>query len=346
MKIKKKNRVIYNVENVRYNDFCKLDKNNIYYTRFFFEPNKYLFQKGNSFYIVKMNKEELANYDDKVIKFSYGSKLNNYNLEEIMFLNKFINIKLDGHIDCPTKNICYDDIIKLVNNVNKLKNDIIMNVIDKDAINVIKYIYDYYKLDTYYYHCYEHGYNMFGFDKSGNNFKNNCEIYGLHNSDMFGLINDKYATCTGLSIGLSNLYNYFGIESEVLYSGVHAICDIKLDDGHVSYIDFSKEISPDWQDSLLIRNGLFSNKRDVPICVRNNRQYNNFLKSRSGMGTFEKDDVSINIVDKNGELLCDLEPLILDDIFDKRKCVSNLVINSSVYKLLDNKVKQKVLIRG
>ena len=106
MKIKKKNRVIYNVENVRYNDFCKLDKNNIYYTRFFFEPNKFLFQKGNSFYIVKMNKEELANYDDKVIKFSYGSKLNNYNLEEIMFLNKFINIKLDGHIDCPTKNIC------------------------------------------------------------------------------------------------------------------------------------------------------------------------------------------------------------------------------------------------
>lgn len=286
-------------------DFLLQNVNDMSFTRFYLKnenDNSYFFKMGNNFYIVKAN-----NYDDleKLLvdklnsNITRNNKMNNYrfNMKNCQLgINDLVNLyKFNNNIGLinyfSNGEFCnYSDFLNLVKNVLLLEREMIENNIDlDDKYNVIKYIYDKYKMVASYwdpvgnYGCIS--------AKSPLMYDQNRVVD--HPYDYLGLINEEYATCEGLAKSLIELYRYFGIDAELITGNFHGVCKINLkdDDGQrkVTYIDLSQEITRGFQDNKYEYHNHVPYPRRTSNRIATPNSYNFFMKKNAGSLTSSLD---------------------------------------------------------
>ncbi len=198
------------------------------------------------------------------------------------------------------------DFLQLVHNVLDIQKGLEEKHITlNQPTAIMKYIYDKYKMEASYWNP---GAN-YGKPGQGpaeamregyNRIRNDDNRVLDHPADYLGLINDKYATCSGLANGLMSIYRYFNIDASTVMSGVHEICKINLigdnKERYVTYVDLSREITYGYQDNKYTYvNGVAkprtdSNRRSKP------NSYDFFMKRNAGVGDNDKDwDKAIDV---------------------------------------------------
>lgn len=278
------------------------------------DKKQYIFYCKGIFYKIPMTAEEFKTLEEKykrraqvqnpnkniIVGFHKTSnRLNRKELTiiDIMFLYSELGdlIEVEQTIMVITNEKCITkkDILQLVKNITILEKEINNRNLKNNFFELVKFIYDYYKMNTYYW--------------IGDNYKYDAVVIDLNTLDStanhpysyFGLVNEHYATCQGMSQGLAQLYNYFGIKADTASNGLHSVTRLHLSDNYVTYIDLAKEISPQWKDSLY--EGW--NKRSNPIKCTNPNAYNWFCKNIIGLGQInEEQNISITLCDNYGRL--------------------------------------------
>lgn len=281
----------------------------------------YIFYREGIFYLIPMNNNEFKLLEEKyqrrtkvqaqnkstIIGFNVVSRGINYkelSIIDIMFLYKklgsSIEVEPQIRVNNCDKYITTKDILNLIKNITLLENEITKRNLRNNLFELIKYIYDFYKMNTYYWII-----DNYKYTNRRNTDLNSVNCTANHPYSFIGLINEHYATCAGMSQGLAQLYNYFGIKADVASNSMHSITRLYLSDNNVTYIDLAKEISPDWKDSLY--DGW--NKRSIPIKCTNKNAYNYFCKNGISLGQIDSQQHnSIDLCDSFGTLIQELNP--------------------------------------
>lgn len=277
------------------------------------EPKQYIVWSKGIFYKIPMTEREFKSLEEKYQKREHQQNPNNNNINgfsklnavnkklltirEIIFLyeklGESIEVAQKIRVNHNDKFITKKDILELVKNVTILEREINNRNLRNNPFELIKYIYNYYKMNTYYWISDGYGYGTRNLDLT------RVESTANHPYSYLGLINERYVTCQGMSQGLAQLYNYFGIKADTASNGLHSVTRLHLSDNCVTYIDLAKEISPQWKDSLY--EGW--NKRSNPIKCTNPNAYNWFCKNIIGLGQInEETNVPITLCDNFGRL--------------------------------------------
>ena len=209
------------------------------------------------------------------------------NFQELLKLNEITrnSLHVDNEHGFNLANDTYiikndDELKELLNEFKKLDNEIQIRNLETNKFELIKFVYDYYKVRIAY-HYSQNG------DYPGE----------TRYTDIYNFISNKHiSNCLGCSRTLKEIYNYYGIKADVIgtisNNPGHGILKMYLDNGKVTYIDLSREISEFFRD----------NER----CYNSNK-YDYFLKSKNVFigkigSDFEdfKNSKSIDICDKYG----------------------------------------------
>ncbi len=171
-----------------------------------------------------------------------------------------------------------NDFYKLVREVINLENELKNKNIYDNKYELMKYIYDKYKMISDYWNPISNYGNMLP-----TSITNDRNRIVNHPYDYLGLINDNYATCQGMADSLAQLYRYFGIEAEVIANNKHAMTKVHVIDDQgqekVSYIDLSREIATEgFSDTRYryVNHNPINRPSSIRACGPNSYQY--FMK--------------------------------------------------------------------
>ena len=296
-------------------------KGKIYDTGFFVQntkTNKYIYTVlGNSdFYVIDANSKEYINKmivkeDNRKEELRYREELKHNKktikctrLEvgkrdltvcEILSIYKYFssNILVDDYfrISGSGDRCSYREFLSLVKEVLLLEEEIEKRKISySDKEQIMKVIYDKYKMECLYYNPID---NYGDLNKASHAHQyDQKNMLAPHAFDPIGLIVYKYATCQGMAYGLAELCNYFGIDAEVARNKIHAITKVNFEENgrkYVSYIDLSREISPDFTDCKFIYKDGRAIERALLLKRANIDSYRFYLKKRLGIDLGDKD---------------------------------------------------------
>ncbi len=286
--------------------------NEIEYTGFFVENsngiNDYYFKIGNDFYIVKASNykelekilvEELNVYEKNNSQGNLSIKSLNINrsslsLYQLMSLYKYNNrIRVDDYFVTTSNDTIHGnktDFLNLVKNILLLEQELKINVNMANKYDVMKYIYNKYKMSVDYWDPVA---NYGGIQRANVELLYDKNRVINHPYSMLGLINDNYATCEGMARGLMELYRYFGIDAEFVHNELHGVCKINLKDNFdqkkVTYIDLSKEVTRYFQDNKYEYIDRKPILRSVSNRIATPNSYDYFLKGRIGESVNDSD---------------------------------------------------------
>lgn len=191
----------------------------LHYTNIYIKEGQvkqYIFKYKGLFYKVPMSEQKFEQLtqkyneiiDKQQVHALNGAKhpLNKYSptISDIMFLYQRLgnSIKIEPKVkpNGNDKYITQRDILELVKNITILEKEINNRNLRNNQFELIKYIYNYYKMNTNYWISDGYGYSSTRFlDLTQVNSTAN------HPYSYLGLINDRYATCQGMAQAFSKI---------------------------------------------------------------------------------------------------------------------------------------------
>ncbi|HPZ23801.1 MAG TPA: hypothetical protein PLC25_03055 [Bacilli bacterium] len=154
---------------------------------------------------------------------------------------------------------------------------------NKHEYDLLKSIYDYFKMHTDYwfpanYSRYTETGRYVCYGKMNNLIKDTVRFVD-HPYDYIGVFNDSYATCDGMADALSGIINYYGIDAKFIKNKFHAAVQVNLDNGNATILDLAAERCTNeeglvyWKDSRHVGYG------DLDEIVKPTDTYRFFLTS-------------------------------------------------------------------
>ena len=281
------------------------ENKNVEFTGFYLNignMKQYIYKFENTFYLINAN--HIDEINDKILeKENRNSNIKHsgithcpMSLYDLVSLYKKFENKLslqDNFFFENTSSIIkpnMNDFLKLVREIIKLENEI-KNKGLNSSYEIMKYIYDKYKLECDYW---DPIHNYGTIREAGLKLEQDKNRVVNHPHDPIGLICEKYATCEGMANGLVELFKYFSINATVIRNQTHGMVKVYITDDNgekkVSYIDLSREISPHFEDTKYQYNNGQPIKRTHSINNARPNSYSFFLKKDiDKVGDDEKD---------------------------------------------------------
>lgn len=295
-------------------NYCLIDEKNV----------KQLMNIVNAHNRILNNRQVTSNTSFRVIHNTNINNLSDFghvdmSLRDLMKLYKMYGNKLNLEDYFLTNGIKTYDIkvfLNLVKEVVELERDIKEKKLTS-GYAIMKYIYDKYKMECDYWNPLEN-YGVINTYRDIIPYDENRVV--SHPSDVIGLVCEKYATCEGMATGLVQLFDYFDIDASLIRSNTHGMIKVEVVDKgerRVSYIDLSREISPNWKDTRYNYFNRVPSKMPRSGSSAKKDSYDYFLKR------------NINIVGDNEEnIAVDFRPSII--ILDNSNYKSNNQQNNGI----------------